>query len=86
MTGTIAGAGVGALARVRLSAITTGGEPARVWTQHCVPQPAAQGQPASWLAGGGEPSTDSAAVQRLESNALPAATDNGNSKACKATT
>jgi hypothetical protein len=48
MTGSIAGAGVIVTVRVRSSVtVTCGGGPASVCTQHCVPQPAAQGQPLS---------------------------------------
>jgi hypothetical protein len=47
MTGSIAGAGVIVTVRVRPSVTVTCGGPANVCTQHCVPQPAAQGQPLS---------------------------------------
>ena len=74
------------MARVGASMIATCGGPKSDCTQHCVPQPAAQGQPPSWPAGGGELSVEAAAAHRLEWNGLPAATDSGSSKACSATT
>ncbi len=85
MTGAIAGAGGIALARVGASRIVTCGGRSSVGTQHCIPQPAAQGQPGSRPAGDGEPSTEVAAAHRLAVNG-PAATDKGNSKACSAIT
>lgn len=83
---TDAKAGAVSVARTYLSAsaITTGGGPDSACAQHAMPQPAAQGQPVSWLPGGCEPSA--AEAQRLEANGLAAAIDNGNSSACSATT
>ena len=45
--GSIAGVGVTAMARVKSSVTATTAGPARICTQHCVPQPAAQAQPLS---------------------------------------
>ena len=66
------------------STAIAGGGPAIALTQHCVPQPAAQGQPVAW------PSPECGLAeaddtQRLKSGA-PAATDSGSSSACSATT
>jgi len=52
--------------------------------QHCVPQPAAQGHPVAWSAGALLPFA--APWQRLKSGEGPAATDSGNSSACRAMT
>ncbi len=75
-----------AIAPARMSATTREicCGPLRAWTQHCIPQPAAQGQPVSWLAGDGELSLD--AAHRLLPGVPPTATENGSSKACSATT
>jgi hypothetical protein len=83
--GSIAGVSVGVLAHVNAKAITTCGGGFSAVGQHCMPQPAAHGQLASWLAGGCEFSVD-AAAQILPLSEAPAATDNGSSNACNATT
>jgi len=81
-----AGGGNGVPTCVRPSGIRVFGGPASAWTQHCMPQPAAQGQPLWWPAGDCELATDAPAEQRLKGYAPPTATDNGNSRACKAIT
>ncbi len=87
MTGSSAGAGVIVTARVtpQHDRITCGG-PANVCAQHCMPQPAAQGQPLSWPAGDVRAAVRDAAAHRLVAKGLAAAIDSGNSKACSATT
>jgi len=82
----IIGAEVIARARKSAMATTMDGGPLSAWMQHCIPQPAAQGQPAWEFTGAGELSTDEDAAQRLESIGPPTATDNGSSNACSATT
>jgi len=80
--------GADAVAPARMSAMATAidGGPLSAWMAHCIPQPAAQGQPVWGLTGAGELSTDVAAAQRLRSIGSPTATDSGNSNACSATT
>jgi len=55
---------------------------AAVASMQCVKQPATQGKPA-WAPGWDGPA--GACAQRAASNGAAAATDSGNSKACKAT-
>ena len=61
-----------------------GGGPAIALTQHCAPQPAAQGHPVAW------PSPECGLAGPAEAHRLASggggATDNGNNNACSATT
>ncbi len=82
----MAGAGVRMMACVRPGLPVAGGGLASVCTQHCMPQPAAQGQPLSWPAGACEAMSEAATAHRLDAKGLAAAIDSGNSKACNATT
>ena len=75
-----------ALACVKSNAAIPGWGAASICTQHCIPQLAAQGHPLSWPAGADERSTEAAAAHRLDVNGLPAATESGNSTACKVIT
>lgn len=79
-------AGNRATACVRPGATNAGGGPASDCAQHCMPQPAAQPQPESWPVGGDEPSAGELTQRLPVSKAAPAATDNGSSSACSATT
>ena len=70
---------------MRITTAVAGGGAASADRQHCMPQPAAQGQLVPWFTGCGALCDDDA-VHRLKSAAAPATTDSGNSSACSATT
>lgn len=85
MIGPSVRAGINVTAAATPCTTTVCAGPTNICAQHCIPQPAAQGQPLPWPAGACELPSETAA-HRLVAKGLAAAIDSGNSKACSATT